>query len=199
MSNKKLENKRLQSTKKYLDNLQERYSKLNIIRNDLYYDKQFSKDITLEEANKDLERLFNNTRSKPTIFKNIVGHVVKREYTKDKGVHIHALFIFDGQKVHKDKLKAKQIGEYWSKEITKSKGAYHNCNMNEYKQSGVGILDYKDENKREILDEMVISYLCKDEQKIEDIKIDSKKKDRSFTRGIISKKKSNSGRPRKEL
>lgn len=196
MSNKKTVNKRIKSTKEYIDSLQEKHSKLNIVRNDLYYSKEFSKKRTLDDANKYLGRMFNNSRSKPTIFKDIVGHVIKREFTEDKGVHIHALFIFDGQIVHKDKLKGKQIGEYWSNEITKNEGAYHNCNMNNYEENGIGMLDHRDSEKRKILDEIVIPYLCKDEQDIDPLK--KSKKDRAFTRGTIKKtKKKKEGRPRK--
>lgn len=195
MLNKKLENKRIKSTRKYFDDLQEKHSKLNIARLDLYYNKKFSNEITLEEANKDLDNMFNNMRSKPSIFKDKVGHVVKREYTEDKGVHIHALFIYDGQKIHKDILKAKQIGEYWKNEITKNKGDYHNCNMNKYPKKGIGMIDHRDTEKRKVLDEIVIKYLCKDEQCIDSLT--SSKKDRAFTRGIVSKEKKKTGRPRK--
>lgn len=199
MSNKKIENKRIKSTRKYFADLQERHSKLNIVRVDLGYSKEYSKNTKLKDANKDLDKMFNNMRSKPTIFKDKVGHVVKREYTEDKGVHIHAIFAFDGQKVQKDKLKAKQIGEYWSNEITKNKGSYHNCNMNKYKVNGVGMIDHRDSEKRKVLDEVVIPYLCKDEQKVDAVK--SNTKDRSLTRGTIPKGKKKIGRPRnkKEL
>ena len=151
---------------------------------------------TLEEANKDINKMFNNMRSKKSIFENKVGHVVKREHTDDKGVHIHAIFAFDGQRVHKDILKAKQIGEYWSKEITKDKGKYHNCNMNDYEESGIGMLDHRDSKKRKVLDEVVIPYLCKDEQSINPLK--NTNKDRAFTRGIVLKGKKKEGRPREK-
>lgn len=193
MINNKNSNKRIESTKKYIDKLTDEYSKLNIVRIDLSYKKPHSDNMTLEDANKDLNHMFNNMRSKPSIFKDKIGFVCKREYTKDKGVHFHAIIIYDGQKVQKDVHKAKQIGEYWE-QVTKKKGSYHNCNQNKYKRNGVGMLDHRDRDKRKILDEDVIAYLCKDEQDIEPIK--KNKKDRAFTRGTIPKSKGNIGRPR---
>ena len=56
------------------------------------------------------------------------------------------------------------------------------------------MLDHRDSDKRKILDEDVISYLCKDEQDIEPIK--GNKKARAFTRGTLPKNKGKLGRPR---
>jgi len=192
-SNNQNSKKRLESTTQYVDKLQENYSKLNVVRVDLAYKKPYSDDITLEEANKDLERMLNNRRSKPTIFKNQVGYICKKEYTKEKGVHFHTYFFYDGQKVQKSAFKAEQIGEYWSKDITKEKGSDYSCHRNNYTKDGIGMLDHKDEEKRKNLDS-AISYLYKDEQGIEPIK--TNKRNKAFVRGTLPKKKSNKGRPR---
>jgi len=193
MNNKKNSNRRLVSAKQYIDTLSKDYSKLNIVRVDLSYKKPHSDTMTLEEANKDINRIFNNTRSKPTVFKDKVGYLCKREYTPDKGVHFHAIFIYDGQKVQKSSFKADQIGAYWE-QITAEKGSFHNCHRNKYARNGIGVLDYKDSDKRKILDEDVIAYLCKDEQEIK--QVNEKKKVRAFTRGTTPKSKGNMGRPR---
>jgi len=186
--------KRLDSTIKYIDNLSEKHSKLTIVRVDLGYRKLHSNDLNIEDANKDVEHLLNNMRTKPSIFKHKVGHVIKKEQTDDKGVHVHAMFIYDGQKVQKDAFKGDQIGQYWEQKITDGKGSYHNCNRNEYDRKGIGMLDHRDKEKRKILDEDVIAYLCKDEQEIKQIK--GHKQVKAFTRGVIQKKKDNMGRPR---
>lgn len=193
MSNTKTVNKRVKSTKGYVDALSKEYSKLNNIRVDLSYKKPYSDAMTLEDANKDLERMFTNMRSKPSVFKDKVGYICKKEYTEDKGVHIHALFFYDGQKVQKDTYKADQIGEYWE-QLTQGRGSYHNCHRNTYERVGIGMLDHRDSEKRKILDEDVIKYLCKEEQDIAPVK--SNKKDRAFTRGVIPKSKGSVGRPR---
>jgi len=193
MANTTRVNKRIESNKLYINALQKQYSKLNVIRVDLAYTNIHSDDITLERANKDLNRLLNNRRSKPSIFEHNVGYVCKREYTKDKGVHIHAFFMFDGQKVQKSAFKADQIGKYWKEDITKEKGSYHSCHRTEYTNNGIGMLEHKDAEKRENLDK-AIAYISKDEQSIESIS--DNKKDRAFTRGTITKSKGNIGRPR---
>jgi len=196
MANNKKEQQRLESTKKYIDALSKKYSKLNIVRVDLGYKKPHSDEMGLSEANKDISHMMSNRRSKPSVFEHQVGYTIKREYTEDKGVHAHALFIYDGQKIKKDAHKADQICEYWE-EITDEKGSGHNCNRNRntYTRNGIGMLDHRDSEKRKILDEDVISYMTKDEQSIDSIK--SKKRGRAFTRGIIpNKSKSKKGRPR---
>lgn len=186
MSNNKNVNKRIDSTKQYLDELQKKYSKLIIIREDLAYKKPYSKNKTLEEANNDIGRMLNNRRSKPNVFKDQVGYIIKRECTEEKGIHFHTIFIYDGQKVKNSTFKADQIGEYWQNEITQGEGTYHNCHRNAYQKNGVGMLDHGDRDKRKILDEDVITYLCKDDQDINPVK--QSKKNRAFTRGTISKR-----------
>jgi len=195
MPHKNNTSKRLESTKEYIDKLQENNSKILVVRVDLGYKKPYSDDITLDDANKDLNRMYTNMRSKPKIFKEQIGYVIKREYTEDKGVHIHAMLLFNGQQIQKDVYKGDEIGKYWEK-ITKNKGSFHNCNRNEYKQKGVGMLDYKDSEKRKILDDNVISYLCKGAQGIKPIT--QSKRTKAFTRGTLPKSKENIGRPRKK-
>lgn len=54
------------------------------------------------EANADFNRMMNNRRGKPSVFKNQVGYMCLKEHTEKKGVHFHTLFTFDGNKVQKD-------------------------------------------------------------------------------------------------
>lgn len=193
MQNSKVASKRFDSTTKYIDTLSNDYSKLNIVKVDLSYKKPYSDSVTLDEANNDFNRMMNNRRSKPSIFKEQVGYICKREYTQDKGVHFHTVIIYNGQNVQNSSFKADQIGKYWE-QLTEQKGSFHNCHRNTYKQDGIGELDHRDKDKRKILDENVLSYLCKDEQNIEPIK--KSPKDRAFTRGTITKNNRNKGRPR---
>ena len=93
--------KRQASNVKYMDALQTNHSKICVVRVDLSYKKPYSGEITLEEANKDLNRLLNNRRSKPKIFEHNVGYTIKKEYTEDKGVHLHGVFMFDGRNYSK--------------------------------------------------------------------------------------------------
>lgn len=195
MSNKKKVNKRLESTKEYIDALQNKYSKLCIVRVDLGYKKPHSDSMVLTDANSDFNRILNNRRSKPSVFKDQVGYMCLKEYTEDKGVHLHTIFLYDGNKIQKDAHMGDKIGEYWQ-ELTRNKGSYYNCNRKKYKYKGVGILNHTDTNKREILDKHVTSYLCKDEKEQELTPVKDNTKDRAFVRGTVPKSKSNAGRPR---
>ena len=191
LDNKKAK-RRQNSNVAYIDALQANYSKLCAVRLDLSYKKPYSEEITLEEATKDLNRLLNNRRSKPSIFEHNIGYIVKKEYTEDKSIHLHAFFMFDGQKVLKDAHKADEIGNYFVNDITKGKGTYYNCNRNNYPEHGIGMLQHKDTEKRKHLDK-AMAYLSKDEQHIDSL---SDKKERSFVRGTMPKRKGNVGRPR---
>ena len=181
------------SNEKYVDALQDRYSKLCVVRVDFGYrkDENNQVNITLEEANKHIDKLLNNRRNN-SIFKDNVGYVIKTEYTEDKGMHNHAVLFFDGNKVQNDKFKGDQIGNYWET-ITKGNGSYHNCNRNNYKDNAIGMLDYKNVEMRKNLDN-AMSYLVKEEQSIKVLK--ENEKDRAIRRGTMPKSKGNIGRPR---
>ena len=198
MANKKKVNKREESTKEYMDALQDNYSKLCIVRVDLGYkkDEEGKVNISLDEANKDFNRMMNNRRGKPSIFKNQIGQMCLKEYTPKKGVHFHTVFIFDGNKVQKDAYMGDEIGKYWN-ELTEDRGSYYNCNRKEYKYKGVGMLNHTDTEKREIVDKHVISYLHKDDDKQSLEPVKNNKKDRAFVRGTMPKSKGKVGRPRK--
>jgi hypothetical protein len=195
--NKSRNSKRMvESTTKYLNDIFENTSKIQAIRVDLGYRKEKARDASLDDINKDLAHLLNNRRTKPSIFDNMIGYIAKREYTDDKGPHIHSFFFYDGHKIKKDAFKGDQIGNYWKDEITKGKGIFHNCNRDKgkYADSALGMIDHTDEAKRTALNEKAIGYLCKAEQSIGPIKQSGH--ERSFTRGITPRRKSNAGRPR---
>lgn len=189
-------NKRKNNMEAYIDALIENNSKICTIRIDLGYGTPYANKVTLNDMNKDINNLLNNRRSKKTLFENNIGYIIKKEHGENgKGVHGHAYLFYDGNKVQKEVYIAKQIGEYWKNNITKGKGVYYNCNVKEYKNRGIGMLDYKDEEKIKILKENAISYLLKtDDQSIDDIKTNSK--DRAIVRGTMPKPKSKAGRPR---
>ncbi len=57
-------------------------------------------------------------------------------------------------------------------------------------------MEWRVKLKRKILNEKVISYLCKDKQSINDIK--SNTRDKAFTKGTIPNHVNNIGRPREK-
>lgn len=183
------------SNEKYVDALQDKHSKLCVIRVDLHYKKDEANNITLEKAINDINRLLNNRRNN-SMFDNNVGYLIKAENGQDRNVHFHSFFFYDGHKVHKDIIKGEDIGKYWSKNITNGTGTYYNCNRNNYKDNhAIGILDYKNVEKRRKLDN-AIAYLVKEDQSIDALK--ENVKDRAIRRGTLPREKNNKGRPRKD-
>lgn len=196
MSKSRNSKRMAQSTAKYVDQLFDNTSKIQVIRLDLGYKKENAKDATLNKIKNDFSHLLNNRRTKPSIFEHMIGYIAKHEFTEEKGPHLHGALFYDGHKVSKDAFKGDQIGEYWCNQITNGTGIYHNCNRakDKYSDCALGMIDHTDEAKRAALIEKAVGYLCKDEQSIDPIKQSGH--ERSFTRGIAPRRKSNAGRPR---
>ena len=187
--------RRQDSNEKFMDALQDNFSKICVVRVDLGYRKDETEEVTLEKANNDINRLLNNRRNN-SIFDDNIAYLLKIENGEDKDVHVHSFFFYDGQKVQKDSIKGEAIGKYWTKKITNGKGNYYNCNRNDYKDNhAIGMLDYRNVEKRRNLDN-AMAYLAKEEQSIDLLK--SNEKNRAIRRSTIPKSKGNMGRPRKE-
>lgn len=192
---KKLNKQNYDSAVKYVDDLFDRYSKLQVVRVDLSYKKEHANSVTVTEAKQDLQHLLNNRRCKPSIFADCVGHIWKLESTPDKGPHLHTAFFYDGSRVRKDAYMASMLGKYWEDPITGGRGLYFNCNAKQadYKNNGIGNICHTDEQKRSHLLNEVLPYLTKDEQSIDDVKSGS---ERCFGKGVAPKRKTKKGRTR---
>jgi len=189
-------NKTHRSVNNYINSLHDQYSKILAIRVDLGYLKEHSEQALLSDIKKDVKKLLDNRRGKPSIFQDQVGYVVKYENAPDKGPHAHALFLYDGQHVQKDAYIGDQIGKYWSENITAGKGVHHNCNRDKdkYKDCGIGMINHADSHKRENLLNHVVPYMLKADQSIDDLRENGR--ERAITKGITPKPKSGAGRPR---
>ena len=143
----------------YIDQIFSQHSTLLIIRIDLSFLKQL--DITLDKLEADLKHFHSNKRYHP-LLKEMLGYITKIEYGIDKKLHIHALFIFNGNDYCKDVSIAQVIGDYWINTITVGHGIYFNCNHNKdkYTKLGIGAIKHDDTEKRNNLID-AISYLCK--------------------------------------
>ena len=184
------------SVNNYINSLHDQYSKILTIRVDLGYLKEHSEQALLSDIKKDVKKLLDNRRGKPSIFQDQVGYVVKYENAPDKGPHAHALFLYDGQHVQKDAYIGDQIGKYWSENITVGRGVHHNCNRDKdkYKDCGIGMINHADSHKRENLLNHVVPYMLKADQSIDDLRENGR--ERAITKGITPKPKSGAGRPR---
>lgn len=194
-SDMKLNQQNYDSAVKYVDSLFEVYSKLQVLRLDLSYQKEYAQTLTVGDAKQDMQHLLNNRRSKPTLFKDCVGHIWKLESTPDKRPHLHAAFFYDGSKVEKDVHRASRIGAYWKDRITEGRGLHFNCNAKkaDYEKCGIGKISHSDEEMRNNLLTEVLPYLTKDDQSIDSVKSGN---ERSFGKGVAPKRTSKKGRPR---
>ncbi|RKR26732.1 uncharacterized protein DUF3296 [Acidovorax sp. 93] len=191
---KRASGRNLESVTNYCRELQDEYSKLLAVRIDFGYKKDHAGVCSLEEIKKDVKHMLDNRRANHSLFRDQVGYIFKFEDAEEKGPHAHGLLLFNGQKVCKDAHLGDQIGNYWNEKITAGNGVFHNCNKNRYDQCGIGMIDHSDFAKRAVLEEKVIGYMLKDEQSIDGIKQSGREK--SVTKGVCTRKKSNAGRPR---
>lgn len=96
-----------------IDNLFLDYSKLLVIRIDLYLKQNISCFDDPNYIKQSFKRMLNNMRHH-SVFKNYLAYAAKLEYKPQRGWHYHVLFFFDGQKYHYDIHLAQQIGKYWN-------------------------------------------------------------------------------------
>ena len=175
----------------YIDSLFHSYAKILVIRIDLSYKLGVNADLI--RVRKDRGRLFLNAKSNK-IFSNMIGFVWKLETGLYKGLHYHVVFFFDGSKVREDINIARRIGEYWVGQITNNEGLYFNCNRvkNRYKNCGIGMVSYCDEQKRAFLLDAV-KYLTLTEKYLKPMNEDGF---RCLGKGVLKKKPEKLGRPR---
>lgn len=126
--------------------------------------------VSFEELQRDREHLFANMKGKPSLFKHLIGYIWRIECSPQAGYHLHTALFFNGSQVEHHEWLAQQIGEYWEHEITQGRGRFHNCNK-EWKRTspnyGLGIVNHYDSEKRSILRQKVLGYLCKAEQRVQ--------------------------------
>lgn len=195
-------NANFRSMNTYVNQLFAKYSRLEVIRLDLGYAKEWRDWVTLEQAMANIERFFNN-RHHNKLFKHMVGYIRKVEWSTEKRFHFHLVLFFDGAQLWTDSHQSMMVGEYWNTTITQGKGKYYSCNLSKsnYKRLGIGTVKHDDQEKRENL-KLVIGYLCKSEQylRVRSVKYGAGiRKVRSIVRGQPPVAKSNRGRPRQSV
>lgn len=119
----------LQTALQALETLKARYSKLLVLRVDLYYqDKQTG----LVQLQQDRQQFFKRS-DREGCFQGLVHYIWVVEYGTQKGLHLHLLAFYDGHKHQKDTYIAQQLGDYWV-QVTEGRGAYYNTNTTDNKQ-----------------------------------------------------------------
>ena len=184
-----------------IDTLFNDYSRLLLIRLDLYWRKHCSDVISYQNMNDAFDRLRNNMRFN-SLFEHHITYCAKVEYGIERGWHFHVLFFFDGQRVRNDYLLAKAIGEYWSTVITRDLGDYYSANMNsdQYQNYAMGAINYH-EKDRITNAKAAACYLAKDTVLHPDVPMldAAGKRYRAYRQGQYKPSKSKMGRPRAYL
>ncbi|EEE2765296.1 inovirus-type Gp2 protein [Salmonella enterica] len=153
--------KNLKGVMNYIRHLQERHSRLLVLRVDLSWANEHKADITADMARQCRQQLFRNMQKNP-LFRHVLGTVWKLEYAPQRKFHYHMLFILNGNKAQQDGVIAHAFGEYWKHTITKGKGIYYNCNANKalYEECCLGKLKRGDNSKDKGLLQ-ALSYITK--------------------------------------
>lgn len=188
--------KQITDYRDYIDNLLAYHSRLVVIRIDLFYLNDLAKEVELEDLERHLRQLHNNSRNN-RLFDDLCGYITKIEYGFEKHFHVHAYFFFNGnvRQGRFDVQLAQEIGDYWHRVITKGDGWYFNCNAkkNDYQHNGIGEVQARDNVKREYL-KTAIEYLCKKDEQI--IKPHHQPHKRLISRGKLLDVENKKGRPR---
>lgn len=111
------------SLRQYVLDLKAAYSKLMIIRLDLYTPKFLEAVEHWDQLKKYVAARYASSH---------VGFAVKFEYGERRGVHMHTMLFFNGSEVRQDVTIAKAIGEHWKTSVTAGEGTYSNCNAPEH-------------------------------------------------------------------
>ncbi|WP_151974821.1 YagK/YfjJ domain-containing protein [Acinetobacter junii] len=183
------------------------HSKILVIRLDFYLThekntlfkklpilQEFHSKHDLQYLKDGIKRLLRMKRNHP-LMKDIIGHILRYEYTPQRGFHIHSFFFLDANKHREDITIGQSIAEIWNVKITNGQGSTNICNMNKasYRYCGIGMIHHSDVTKLKYLFK-IFEYICKADQFFV---FSNMRGPRRFQLSAAPKNKSNAGRPRK--
>jgi|TARA_R110000782_G_scaffold62534_4_gene128496 hypothetical protein len=146
----------------FVHRLTERYSKVLVLRINLYYREIARQRLTIEQVYADMDRLVAARRTNP-LFKYLVGHIVRIEQGQDQGFHLHTAFFFNGSHVFRQSSIAERIGELWV-DITQNRGYWHDSSREfngDDDLRGTGMFGRSDIQGRQAIANLM-TYLVKD-------------------------------------
>ncbi|HFG6905419.1 inovirus-type Gp2 protein [Acinetobacter baumannii] len=198
------------SLKEWIDAHFEVYSKLLVIRIDLGlkppqsnlinnnlidFNNVFHSQHNLSYLKNRVKRIRHN-KSNNKLLQRIVGFAYKFEHGVRKGMHIHAMFLVNGQPHERDEYYANEISKYWIK-LTHGQGCTYNCNREkkQYVNLGIGPMEYHDIEKRTNL-LICLQYMSKSAQFFM-FKPLAEIAYRAIQKSEAPQKRSKAGRPRK--
>lgn len=177
----------------YLTSLFARYSRLLILRVDLYYTGEGREEAWSEEARAAFERFVRMLRC-GRIVPDVLGCMISREVGAERGLHFHVLVVMDGHKHRDADGYTRMIGERWVKDYTgPGRGTFYNCYVrrHEHEFNGLGLVHLSDWRKLIGLRRAML-YMTKAEYLV-------KPKDRgtrNFRRGLVKSAGVKLGAPR---
>ncbi|MET3372618.1 hypothetical protein ABIC89_001666 [Variovorax boronicumulans] len=168
-----------------------KYSRVEVARLDLKYQKPFKAELTLSQVREDFRRLWNGRR-KNRRFKDLVGYMWSLEYTDLERFHYHLILLFDGSQVKDPYYRSLKVGQRWVEHATKGCGDVHHCRERDYRYPYLGRIDAIDVEKRECLLRRGVEYLSKCDQLLQ---IDLERV-QTFGTSAFPQKTTNAGKPR---
>lgn len=115
-----------------IDQVMKQYSKVLSIRIDLYFIGNSLSQYNIHHLQYYVQKFIKAVNNSKDL-KNYVAYFRVFELGKDKGVHCHCLFMYDGQKRQNDFWIGMQLGKLWEK-VTEGAGGYYNVNCTESKE-----------------------------------------------------------------
>ncbi|CAO1664403.1 Putative uncharacterized protein [Halomonas sp. R57-5] len=200
---RKAQQYRVNSAHEYIDLIRASYSRIMCIRIDFSYRKgMFLESDRFNSHVENVKSQWKQMRTALTqgiLVPDMVGYILRLEYSFLKGFHYHALIIYNGSLRQQDIVIGKMLGEHWVNSIVPNgDGRYFNCNgsKNRYRKLGVGTINYYEDEKYDVLKNIVVDYLVKPD----DVMSFITPNERVFFKGVTKKPRLLAkGRPRKKL
>ena len=127
------------SIQQYALQLHELYSRLLVVRVDLYYRMECQHLVGIDTVYQHLE-LMSRAKWNNPLFNNLAGSSWCLEQGETRGYHFHTVYYFKGSEHQNDWYLAQQIGRLWE-HVTHDLGTYHSCNTpaekDKYDQLGI--------------------------------------------------------------
>lgn len=178
--------------KAYITQLRSENKNLVIVRIDLSLPKE-QKSIGIDELKEVFASFLQKLRRKSSL--HIKGYIWKLEYGVEKSFHYHCIFFLNAREHTFDIKLAQMIGEIWSSKIG-GQNCYFNCHTDQYskrfKCKVLGKIASNDDEKYDVLINVVLRYFCKTDQFIVHKSIMNKK---TFDTGRTLSIRKHLGRP----
>lgn len=152
----------------YVATLLHRYSRLVLVRVDLFYRDAVRLNLSIDRLYRDLEQLLMQ-KDRHGYFQHLKGYVWAIEEGVRKGPHAHMLFIFDGAEIRDDVAMAQMIRRQWDGPITGGEGKSWSSNLNklQFEEVGIGTIERTDRDACERAVRFA-TYLAKDPHRPEE-------------------------------